>query len=98
MLTEQEANDMHVMVTEMEDRGLAADLFTLGRLAETTGDEWEQLVRECLSQWRPLAEAYEPPAGTCPAPINGKAAVKECIEAGYCGCDNRDQSQLTEQR
>jgi hypothetical protein len=54
MLTEQESNDMHAMVTEMEERGRAADVFTLGRLAETNGEEWERLIRDHLSQWRSL--------------------------------------------
>ncbi len=52
MLTEQETNDMHAMVTEMEDRGRAADVYMLGRLAEVTGEEWERQIRACLSQWR----------------------------------------------
>jgi hypothetical protein len=52
VLTEQETNDMHAMVAEMEDRGCAGDLYTLSRLAETTGDAWDKLVRECLEQWK----------------------------------------------
>jgi len=51
MLTEQETADMHRFVTELEDRCRPADVITLGRLAAATGDEWEQLVRECLDQW-----------------------------------------------
>jgi hypothetical protein len=56
MLTEQETNDMHAMISEMEDRGLAGDLYTLSRLAEATGDEWERLVRDCLTNWRPAPQ------------------------------------------
>lgn len=55
MLTEQETLEMHLMVTEMEDRGLAGDLYTLSRLAETTGDEWENLVRSYVAQWKKRA-------------------------------------------
>lgn len=50
-LTEQETTDMHCMVTQMEDRGRAADVFMLGRLATVTGDEWETLIRSCLAQY-----------------------------------------------
>lgn len=55
MLTEQETNDMHAFVTELEDRCYPADVYTLGRLAEMTGDAWEQLVRECLAQRSPVS-------------------------------------------
>lgn len=51
MLTEQETSDLRQFVTELLDRCRPADVFTLGRLAEATGDEWERLVRECLDQW-----------------------------------------------
>lgn len=54
MLTEQETSDMHRMVTEMEDRSRAADVYLLGRLAETTGDAWDTLARACLVQWRTI--------------------------------------------
>lgn len=53
MLTEPETTDLRAFVSELEERGLAGDLYTLARLAEVSGDEWEKLVRECLSQWRP---------------------------------------------
>lgn len=53
MLTEQETTALHEFATELEDRYLPADVFTLGRLARLTGDEWETLVRECLAQRRP---------------------------------------------
>jgi hypothetical protein len=51
VLTEQEKEDLHIFVTELQDRNLACDWLTLGMLAEATGDEWEKLVRECLAQW-----------------------------------------------
>lgn len=50
MLTEQETIEMHFMVSDMEDRGHAVDVFRLRRLAETTGDDWEKLVRQCLEE------------------------------------------------
>lgn len=55
MLTEQETSDMCRFVTDLEQRGSAADVFTLSRLAAATGDDREKLVRECLSQWRPVS-------------------------------------------
>lgn len=51
MLTEDETSDMHRFVTELEDRCRPVDVYTLGRLAQLTGDEWETFVRECLDQW-----------------------------------------------
>lgn len=51
MLTEQEKEDLHIFIHELEDRNLSGDWMTLCKLAETTGDEWERLVRECLAQW-----------------------------------------------
>jgi hypothetical protein len=54
MLTEQETNDMHAMITEFESASSGASWFKLKRLAETTGDEWERLMREYLSEWRAL--------------------------------------------
>lgn len=46
-------------------------------------------AQQCRERKEPLAEAVEVPAGMCPAPINGKRTVAECVAAGYCGCDER---------
>ncbi len=49
MLTEEETNDMHAMVTEFEATG---KWFRLRALAELTGDAWEALVRQYLAERR----------------------------------------------
>lgn len=52
MLTEQETNDMHAMVTEFESANSGPAWLKLKKLAETTGEAWEELVLQYLAEWR----------------------------------------------
>lgn len=86
MLTEQETSDMHAFVTELEDRCRPADVFTMGRLAAATGDEWETFVRECLAQWRPICLVN---------PVGGAVGdVLRCDQHPNCPCGGPQQDSI----
>lgn len=55
------------------------------RVDDTPAAKWiRDTAREALAG--SPAEPYEPPSGTCPAPIGGKTTVAQCRAAGQCGC------------
>lgn len=56
-LTQEETAEMHRMVSEMEECGCAADVYTLSLLATETGNAWLRRVREMLPQWRGVPSA-----------------------------------------